>query len=113
MRKFLISSALAGSLVLSGCATMGTSPSGGGLTPEQIAQIQQTATTLCAFLPTFQTVQDIVVAGAYPPGIPIAQLANLVGNSICAAVTARSVRLGSTLPKVNGVVVQGSFVGRQ
>ncbi len=96
MRKFFMVAGLAGSLATGGCATTGTGTGAGGLTPEQIAQIQQTATAICAFLPTFQTVQDIVVAGAYPAGIPIAHLANLVGNSICSAVTARSVRLGST-----------------
>ncbi len=115
MRKFLITTALAGTLALGGCATTGGTPTTGGVDPAVITAVQQFTQNLqvgCGYLPLYQTVQDVILAGAYPPGIPIGQLANLVGRSICAAVMARSARLGSTVPTVNGVPIRGSFVRR-
>ena|SRR5260221_4100437 len=114
MIKLLISSVLAGSLALSGCMSAGKLPSG-GVDPAVIAAVQaftQNLQTGCGYLPLFQTVENVIVAGAYPPGIPIATLADIVGRAICTAVMARSVRLGSAKPTVNGVVIQGSFVAK-
>ncbi len=108
MKKFLLSTALASALALGGCATTAGNPP---TTSDPLAQAQQIAVAVCGFLPTIQTVQSIIVAGAYPAGIPISELANLVGNSICTAVMARSARAGA-VPTVNGVPVQGRFVGK-
>ncbi len=108
MNKFLLSAALVGSLALGGCATTTGNPP---TTSDPLAQAQQIAVAVCGFLPTIQTVQNIIVAGAYPAGIPVAQLANLVGNSICAAVTAKAARAGS-VPSVNGVPIDGQWVGK-
>ena len=107
MKNLLLSAALAGTMALGGCATPGGMPPN---VADALAQAQQIAVAACGFLPTYQTVQNIIVAGAYPPGIPAAQLANLVGNAICAAVTAKSAKFGSRGPTVNGVPVQGQFV---
>ncbi len=112
MKKFLLSAAVVGSLALGGCATTG--PGGAPLTPaDQIAQAQQVAVALCGYLPVYQTVQDIIVAGAYPVGMPAAQLANVIGNAICVAVTAKSARLRGAVPTVNGVPIQGQWVGKR
>lgn len=107
MKKFLLSASLAGSMALGGCATTG------GLPPDitnQLEQAQQIAVQVCGFLPTIQTVQNIVVASAYPPGIPVAELANLIGNSICAAVKAKSAKLGGKGPTFAGVPIKGQWV---
>lgn len=108
MKRLLLAAALASSL--GGCIT---TQEAANQINEALGQAQQVAVASCGFLPTFQTIQNIVVAAAYPAGTPIAQIANQVGNAICAAVTAKSARLGSTGPTVRGVPVRGSWVRKR
>lgn len=107
MRKFLLASALASSMWLGGCATMG-GPGGLG---DFIKQVQQITVQACGFLPLASTVAGIISAGQFTEGFAIA-------NAICAAVTAapppqlaRGVK--RRLPVVSGVVVRGRFVVRR
>jgi hypothetical protein len=113
MRKFLASTAVAGSLLLGGCATTGTGvdPITGQPIATEIANIQALAVKICGFQPTEATVAAIV-ATFIPGSASIVTIINQVAQSICAAVVpAASGRLrGAAWPEVNGVPINGHFV---
>lgn len=73
-----------------------------------VAQIQSIAVQICRFEPTIATVTRIIatLAGAGEFGTT----ATAVANSICAAVTAKSVRRGGKGPTFRGVAIRGRFV---
>ena len=104
MRMLLI--AVAG-LALSACTTTsGTSGS------ETIAKAQAYARAACQFLPTAETVADIIKAGD-------ARLstAKAIGDAICAALNPATPGNASALftrvaPTVDGVAIKGSYVGK-
>jgi len=107
MRKYLIASVCAGSL-LSGCSTVPTN------LPAQVTgvieQAQTTAVAVCAFEPTAETVAAIASA-LFPAGGPIATVALGVAKAVCNAVTAKSAkRKGGNLVFVKGILVEGHFV---
>jgi hypothetical protein len=101
--KFILVIPLAASLLLGGCATSGTGPS----TADIIAQVRQAAVATCGFLPTIDTVAQILAAGN-----PTVIIAGTVANAICAAVTATPMqaRRRGAVATVNGVVIHGRFV---
>lgn len=108
MRKTML--AVATSFALSGCA--GTLP---GIDPSiqtnidnTIAQVQSITTSACKFLPTAQTVANIIAT--FTGSQSVVATASAIANSICNAVTAKSVRRGATRPMVRGVVLRGQFV---
>jgi hypothetical protein len=113
MRKFLGKVAVAGSLLLGGCATTGTGidPITGNPIATEIANIEAQAVKYCGFLPTEATITAIL-ATLVPGAAPVTVIINQVAQSICAAVVpAASGRLrGAAWPQVNGVPINGHFV---
>lgn len=112
MKKILIALVLAGSL-----AACGTVPGGNGPAPTPtpiatdatITAIQQAAVKVCGFLPTVQTVADIVTT--FTGGGALVALVGNVANAICNAVKpALGARERAEVPAVNGVVIHGKFV---
>lgn len=104
MRKFLLMAPVVGALSLGGCGTTGNTPAD---IQQLILQVQAAAVQVCSFLPTAETITAIISAGN-----PVVGTATAVANAICAAVTAKSARLGETAPQVNGVPIHGTFVRR-
>lgn len=98
MRKIITAFAVAGSVLLGGCATTG-SPTTDTI-KAGIAEVQKWADTICQFVPTAATIEAILTVGT----------SNYVGiaQGICDAVTARSARPG-VRPKFNGVPIYGRF----
>lgn len=113
MKKIIAVLALAG--FLAGCATPGPfpapnpSPSGPVASDSTITAIQQAAVRVCGFLPTVQTVADIVAT--FTGGSAIVNLAGNVATAICNAVRPPlGARKRAAVPMVNGIVIQGGFV---
>lgn len=107
MRNLLTASLLIVGLALGGCA--GSVP---GITPSTdiagtIAQVQSATTTVCRFLPTAETVINII-ATFTEVGAAAAPI-TAVADAICAAVTKKSARRGGA--RVRGVVIKGRFLG--
>lgn len=104
MRMLLL--AAASSLALAGCTT--TDPVTGE--PTQIESVQSAATAGCQFLPTAETVADIVATGD-----PRLTTASAIARAICAALAPAAPTGIATLfkapPTVNGVVIRGEPVG--
>lgn len=89
MTKFLASLALAATLLFgTGCTT---DPNTGRPVPipieQLVAQAQQVAQQICAFLPTANTVIEIINLGV--PGLGTA---SAIANAICSAVPPPTVR---------------------
>lgn len=104
MRKLLLSSVFA--VTLAACSSMGGAPLN---LADFIAQVQATTSAVCSFLPTAETVANIVATGN-----PIVTTAGAVANAICAAVVpakqaARQNRTAAP-PIVAGVVIHGKFL---
>ena len=102
MRKFLLAASLAAAFMLSGCATTGTNQA------SFIEQVRQAAVAVCGFLPTVDTVGQIILAGN-----PAFITASAIANGICAAVAnvpPLSARKGAAPPTVAGVVIHGRFI---
>jgi hypothetical protein len=104
MHKLLFTIPLIAGLSLGGCATTSTPFDLNSF----IAQVQTDTNAVCAFIPTAETVANIVATGN-----PIVATAGAVANAICAAVAPPKTagRLGATVPTVAGVVVHGRFTG--
>lgn len=109
MKRFLAILSLAGLLSVAGCAT--TPNSGGGtstgIDPAVIAQIQATATRVCGFLPTAQTVAGII--GTLTGTGPVVGIVGDVAQAICTAVTKKGLRAGQK-PVLRGIRIEGRFV---
>lgn len=99
MRKLLLAAALSSAFVLGGCATTGTA--------SLIEQVRQYASTACAFLPTVETVAQILAGGN-----PTLQTVTALGDAICAAITRPAfVRPGvARVPTVDGVPIRGTHL---
>lgn len=113
-RKFLLAVPLLGALALGGCATsngvVGLDPALETRVNAQITAAQNAAVSICKFLPTAQTVAGIL-STFVPSAVPGVTVANQVAAAICNAVSRKSLTKGATpTPRVNGVVVRGSFV---
>jgi uncharacterized lipoprotein YajG len=96
-----IIAALLTALMLAGCATL---PTTGG----NVAQVQALARQACGFVPLARTVTELfTVAGG---------TAFAIAAKICAAVEnnpmTEGARGGRTVPRVNGVPLEGRFVRR-
>jgi hypothetical protein len=101
MKSFLTALVLAAALVVSSCASL-REPGGLDALIKQVQSITQQA---CAFIPTAQTVANILAAGQLNGAFVIA-------NAICAAVVAPPDATRRRAPMVSGVPVNGSFVRR-
>lgn len=107
MRISLISMAAAAvaGLMLAGCTT--TDPSTG----ETIAvtDVQSAAKAACRFLPTAETVADIIATGDSR-----LSTASAIARAICAALDPQTpagiMTLYKAAPTLNGVVIRGEFV---
>lgn len=104
MRKFIVSTFLAGSLALAGCAGT-TIPT---LDPNVVSQVQTTAAQICGFLPTVTTVAN-VIAALVGAGNTVSTITS-AAQGICNAVTTKSARRGGVAPSFMGVAIQGKFI---
>jgi hypothetical protein len=98
MKKLLMVAAVA--LPLGGCVT---GRDGNIVVGDYVVAVQQTAVSLCGFLPTAQFIGDLFLQGETYDTV------STVASAICRAVSARSYRPG-TVPTVKGVPVQGRFL---
>lgn len=114
MKRLITCFALLGALMLGGCATL---PSGArGIDPAlasqidaQIKAVQDAAVAACRFLPTAQTVASI--ASTFLPGATAGVgIANQIATAICGAVTKKALNRSAPAPRVNGVLVRGTFI---
>lgn len=69
-----------------------------------IADAQAAAVKVCSFLPTANTVANIVAAGS-----PTLNTASAIGDAICAAIAPKA-GAGAGKPTVAGVAVEGQRV---
>lgn len=105
IKKLLAAAVLSSTLLLSAC---GNIPQPSATTIDSDVQaVQAWATKICGFVPLAETVINIVGAGG-----SVAQSAQSVANSICAAVTSKAAKRGAR-PTVNGVKVRGYFVSKR
>lgn len=100
--------AICGALSLAGCAS--TAPDGTTTTPasqvtDVINKAQQVATQICGFVPTINTITNILSLGN-----PTLTTATSIAQAVCSAVTQRSARRNAPRPNVQGVIVEGHFV---
>lgn len=109
MRKLILAAAIG--LTLAGCETTMTAEK----IATAIAQIRAATVAACGFLPTVDTVANIVAADNSS-----VQRASQVANAICQAVSplnaaAADRRIAQTVtkPTVNGVVIKGKWVKRK
>jgi hypothetical protein len=99
MRHVILAAALAAGLTACGTIT------GGGSVDPRVLQVQEYAKTACGFLPTAATIDALLNAGSFSGYIAL-------GQAICDAVMrANQMRSGKT-PVLNGVILEGTFVGR-
>lgn len=103
MRKLLLAASAAFAMSLGGCATTGN---GTFDLASFIASVQADTNLVCAFIPTAETVANIVSTGN-----PIVATAGAVANAICAAVTPVKAagKFGAVAPTVAGVAIHGRF----
>lgn len=116
MKKIAVLGLLAGSLALAGCnATTGSGPKPPVVTETQVSSaintVQQTAVKVCGYLPAVQTVTGILATFS-GSAAPFIEVANVVANGICRAVTSKSSALnkGFAPPSYKGIVIQGDYV---
>ena len=98
MRNVIFAAALAAGLA--SCGTITGKPD-----DPRIIQVQEYAKKVCGWLPTAATIDALLNAGTFSGYIAL-------GQAICDAVLrANTMRSGRT-PVLNGVVLEGKFVGR-
>lgn len=106
LRRIMFAAATSSMLLLAGCAH---NPDGsvnpGASIGNVIAETQSIATQICRFVPTAQTVANILSAGN-----PALQTAGSIASAICNAVSATTARRGAVAPNVAGVRIAGHFV---
>ncbi len=95
MLKFLISTSLAGALLLGSCASVDV--------VAFITAVQQNVATACLIVPTAQTIADIIAAGN-----PALATVEAVAAAICAAVKPK----GTEGASVGGVPIRIIVIGR-
>ncbi|WP_421925462.1 hypothetical protein [Neoaquamicrobium sediminum] len=97
--------AMAAALVLSACTT--TDPATGETIV--ITDVQSGAKAACRFLPTAETVADIIATDD-----PRLATASAIARAICAALNPQTpagiMTLYKAAPTLNGVVLRGEFV---
>lgn len=106
MKRFVILLGLASALALAGCASQpggpitvpninGTSLTAPGGVTDAIKQVQTTAQQICSFVPTAQTVANVLAVF----GVPGVDTATSIANQICSAVGKAGARRGvHTIP---------------
>ena len=106
MKKLLLLPLLLLVFAVGGCASPGgSSPFTQENVDKVVAQVQSVTTATCKFVPTAQTVANILDA----LGVKGASAVTDVAAQICSAVTKVGARRGQ-VPKIRGVVVRGKFV---
>lgn len=120
MKKLLLTAFLGAALV--GCSTTNGTPTIGGIPITTIEQqVQTDVLQICAFVPTAQTIANVVTAAVGVPGLSTAfaiatGICNAVttapAGSISASVSRARVMLkrGVAPPTYIGVPIYGSFV---
>lgn len=123
MKRFAIVLGLASALAVAGCSTV---PSGGPITvpnitgttltapggvTDAIKQVQTTAQQICSFVPTAQTVANVLSVF----GVPGVDTAASIANQICSAVgkagSRRGVRMKAAIARGGKrVVIEGKHV---
>ncbi len=78
MRKWLMSTALAGGLMVGGCTTTQVT--------NFLAQVQADAASVCLFVPTIDTVLAVATALGIPWGSIVGGAVSTVANAICSQV---------------------------
>jgi hypothetical protein len=79
---------------------------------EEVVKIQAEAVRFCGFLPTVETVVNLMAVVVPVPGVG---MATVIAKKICQAVTAPRVNLlvGETsVITIDGVVIEGEFIGK-
>jgi hypothetical protein len=101
-------------LPIAGCALLGISIS--ACTPSTsaalITEIQQDAMTACSFLPTAETVTQLITVGNIQATAGLT-LGSTIASDICKAVSstpAPSSLKKATIPSINGIPINGIFV---
>jgi hypothetical protein len=89
--KKILAAAMAGSLTLAGCAKGPGTYTVDTATTDLIQNATVLARNFCGFLPTAQTLAQIVLALALPAGLPIEQVASSVAHAFCDAIKASPV----------------------
>lgn len=111
MRKLLLASAVI--LPLGGCQTEtvapAVSPIVGAIVSVAPEKVQEYAVAACGFLPTAQTVANLVAVWT---GAQVPDMARQIAAEICVAVTApkSQLRRSSSRPVLHGVPLAGHFV---
>ena len=121
MKKLVMIAALCGSVALAGCATSGVTPApspvittGNANVDATIAAAEAAAVKACGFLPTAQTITGILSTFVPATSVPITignQVASMICNAVAPKASAKRRRL-SAQPMVNGVPIEGAFVGK-
>jgi len=116
MRRIVAIGVLAASLALAGCVTNGTGSGTATPTPTTsagqqaaaiIGKVQSTTAQICKFVPTAQTVANILAS----LGVSSASQLTDVATQICSAVgPAGSLKARRGVPTVAGVPVRGTRV---
>jgi hypothetical protein len=81
---------------------------------DEVVKIQAEAVRFCSFLPTVETVTQLMAVVVPVPGVGTA---TLIAKKICQAVTAANATskiMGATpmVPMVDGVEILGEFIGK-
>jgi len=121
-RKILTVVVAAAAIGLGACATTnpdgtpivsGTipiiAPTGNAQIDNVVSQVQSFAIQACGFQPAASTVTGIL-ATFIPGAAPINSIITQITNGICAAVTKKGFRRGSTAPTYRGVSITGQRV---
>ncbi len=110
MRKWLISTALAGGLMVGGCSTTQVT--------DFLSQVQADAAAVCLFVPTIDTILAVASALGIPVTGIVGSAVHTVASAICAqvpppasaqfkALFPRGAGPARTIGNVNGIVVSG------
>ncbi|WP_143744638.1 hypothetical protein [Mesorhizobium prunaredense] len=89
-------------LIVTGCTTA-TPPAGGNRTSSIVSDATAQARSLCAFVPTAETILALIATGQ-----PQLTIAAGIAKAICNAVVPKPGSAPGT-PTVAGVVIKGSF----
>ena len=107
MRHLIALPVIAATLAMGGCESL-TAISGGHA--PTVAEIQADAQSTCGYLPTAETVTDMVTKANAQAAAGYV-LGSTIANIICGAVTSKSAsRDGRHMPMAYGVAIHGRFV---
>lgn len=109
---------LLASVALGACATTGAMPTTGGTTPADptsviVSQVVSAAQATCGFVPTVETVLNIISTLYGPSQVPIG-VATAIANNICSSLPKVSSRRGDAAPSAvyypnTTIVIHGKY----